>query len=113
MMPRWNNSNAHPSADPVDAVSSPRSLQMLLRRITDSTLSIPRFGPNLPSVTYSGPSPLSYLSGVGLCGREFARLRDRDNALEAERAHLRAGAAARVDSLRSGHHAACQHTVLA
>ena len=51
-----------PSAEPVEAVSSPRSLQMLLRRITDSTLSMPRFGPNLPSVTYSGPSPLPYLS---------------------------------------------------
>ena len=37
----------------------------------------------------------------------------RDDALQAERAHLRAGAAARVDRLRPAHDAAGQHAVLA
>src|SRR6476619_2818426 len=70
MMPRWYSSMAQAIAEPAEAVSSPRSLQMLLRRSTWVTSLIPMFGPNLPSVTYSGPSPLMYLwggRGVG-CG---------------------------------------------
>jgi hypothetical protein len=48
---------------------------MLFSRSTASTWSMPRFGPNLPSVTYSGPSPRPYLSDSSLfssfSGRQF------------------------------------------
>ncbi len=50
---------------------------------------------------------------VWLRGGKLARLRDRDDALQVERAHLRARAAARVDGFRTGHDAAGQHAVLA
>ena len=45
MISRCASSRAHAIAEPVDAVSSPRSLQMLLSRITCVTSEIPTFGP--------------------------------------------------------------------
>ena len=62
--PRSNISIAQAIELPAEMVSMPISLQMKLALQTASKSDTPQLDPNMPMVSYSGPSPTPSNSGV-------------------------------------------------